>query len=97
MGTKVPKSIDDYPSFGLDLGIRCAGCNRVAVFKPVDVVAFFAVRNLSTRLPVNVSVFSCKCGSRELTAIAVPVGRRPAPSEMYGRMMQPIYVLKGRG
>ncbi|MGY2732413.1 hypothetical protein [Sphingomonas sp. UYP23] len=94
MGTKVPKQISDYPSFGLDFGISCQACGRIAVYRPVDVDAFFSVRSISTKLPVAVDVFTCKCGSRDVKPVGVAVARRPSPQDSYGRMLHPMYILR---
>ena len=93
MGIKVPKTVADYPSFGLDLGIVCDACGRTAVFKASDVDAFFSLRRIPTRIPLNTSIFTCKCGNQKVRAIGVEVGRRPSPHESYGRLLHPIYVI----
>lgn len=94
MGTRVPKQISDYPSFGLDFGVSCQACGRTAVYRPIDVEAFFSVRSISTKLPVKVDVFSCKCGSRDVKPIGVEISRRPSPGDSYGRMLHPIYIIR---
>jgi len=93
MATKVPKAIGDYSAFDLDLGVVCCDCGRVAVFQGFEVDAFFRARRVRTSLPVDTRLFSCRCGSKSITTIGVPIANRPEPFALLGKRLVPIYIM----
>lgn len=94
MGTKVPKSVGDYPSFGVDLGVCCTSCGRIVVFRASEVEAYLKMRGLRTSLPVETSIFKCRCGSRRVNTIGVPIDKRPPPHTVFGQTLNPLYVMR---
>jgi hypothetical protein len=92
MGTRVPKSISEYPRFGVDFGVVCERCGRTAVFDPMAVVMFFHARKIPVTLPPDVSSFRCRCGSRRMRPIGVPTNRRVDRAARAARLF-PLYVL----
>ena len=93
MGTKVPKAVGEYSAFDLDLGVVCGGCGRVAVFQGFEVDAFFKARGVRTSLPLDTRLFSCRCGSKDITTIGVAIANRPAPFALLGKRLVPIYIM----
>jgi hypothetical protein len=93
MGTKVPKTVGEYGAFDLDLGVVCGTCGRVAVFQGFEVEAFFKARGVRTSLPVDTRLFTCRCGSKKVTTIGVPIDKRPGPYALLGQRLAPLYVL----
>jgi hypothetical protein len=85
-------SIGEYPRFGIDLGVVCKRCGRTTVFDPADVARYFYEREIPRSLPVDTSLFKCRCGSRKVKTIGVPIEWRPDPLPPPPWRLDPLYV-----
>lgn len=90
MGVRVPKSLSDYPRFGADLAVICKACGRIAIFDAAATTMYLYSRRKPTSLPVDTSLFKCKCGSRNLVTEAFPIAGRPSPLPIVGLL--PLYI-----
>ncbi|TVV76025.1 hypothetical protein [Sphingomonas solaris] len=96
MGTRLPRHLVDYARFELDVGVRCARCDRLAVFDPADVLKHFTAKRWPTTIPLTPEPFRCRCGSREVRTVAVPVVLRPQPLPAPRLLLTPIYTQEPR-
>lgn len=95
MGTKTPRTIGDYGRWGLDIGVRCRSCRRLAVFEAGEVMKHFMLKGWDLRAPVDAGRFRCACRSRDVETIAVQVDCRPEPLPARKAILTPIYVKAG--
>jgi len=85
-------SIGEYPRFQIDLGVVCARCGRTTVFDAGAVAWHFTQKGIRKTLPVDTRLFKCRCGSRDIKTIAVPVESRPNPLPKPPVRLVPLYV-----
>ncbi|NYT43092.1 hypothetical protein HZY97_20120 [Sphingomonas sp. R-74633] len=82
----------EYPQFGIDLAIVCESCGRIVVFDAGKAALFYFRKRLKTALPLDTSMFVCKCGSKNVRSAGVPIESRPDPLPPAPPRLDPLYV-----
>ena len=90
LGTFTARVLGDLARKNFDLGIRCRRCGRHAVFAAPDVIMLYVARRIPMALPLDMSPFRCRCGSRDVELI--PVQQRFRPDPLPQPTPQPIYI-----
>lgn len=92
MGVRVPKDLAEYPRFGIDLAIVCESCGRIVVFDAGRAAMFYFRKGVKTSVPLDTSMFVCKCGSKSVRSAGVPIESRPDPLPAAPPRLDPLYV-----
>ena len=92
MGIRRPKSLDEYPRFEADVGVRCRKCGRVAVYEAAEICAYFRAKRIRRTLPIETKPFRCLgCGARNIEAFPIHRSGRPDPLPARPPIPRPIY------
>lgn len=93
MGAKIPKCLDDYTRWSLDVGVECKRCGRVAVFCAQTVVEW--ERHLKRRGGARIlPQFRCRCGSTSVRLLGLDRSARPRDTDLAPPPLRPIYILR---